>query len=61
MDTGDSRDVDPRFTSCLVVDGERLGALVEILGELRLPPLSCTLCAETREEKADALGTREGV
>ena len=51
-DTGDARNVDPRFTSCLVVDGESLAALAQIPEEL--PPLRC---AATREEKADTMGT----
>lgn len=51
-DTGDVRHKDPRFTSCLVVDGESLAALVQIPEEV--PPLRC---ATTRAEKADWLGT----
>ncbi|KAK3899426.1 hypothetical protein C8A05DRAFT_18140 [Staphylotrichum tortipilum] len=51
-DTGDVRDKDPRFTSCLVVDGESLAALAQIPEEV--PPLRCVA---TREEKADILGT----
>ena len=51
-DTGDARNVDPRFTGCLVVDTESLAALAQIPEEL--PPLRC---AATREEKADIQGT----
>ncbi|KAK3897650.1 hypothetical protein C8A05DRAFT_19621, partial [Staphylotrichum tortipilum] len=51
-DTGDVRDVDPRFASCLVVDSECLAALAQI--DVEPPPLRC---AATREEKADIRGT----
>ena len=51
-DTGDVRDRDPRFTSCLVVDGESLAALAQM--EEEVPLLQCAM---TREEKAYSLGT----
>ncbi len=51
-DTGDVRNRDPRFTSCLVVDGESLAALAQM--EEEVPPLQCPA---TRREKADSLGT----
>jgi hypothetical protein len=50
--TGDVRDKDPRFTSCLVVDAESLAALAQMDEEL--PPLRCPA---TREEKAWIRGT----
>lgn len=49
-DTGDARNVAPRFTSCLVIDGESLAALAQIE---ELPPLRC---AATKRDMTKTMG-----
>ncbi len=52
IDTGNSLNIDPRFSSCLAIDSESLALLAAIPDEL--PVLQCPA---TRKDKADTLGT----